>query len=244
MQKKVAIKLHQVQKHFNLPTYRYHTLRDRILNSFRPNPSRKIQVLKPLNLEIYQGECVGIVGRNGCGKSTLLKIMSRVYMPDKKGKITLHGSHILLNLGIGFAPQMTGRENLYINASILGLKRAEIKEIEQQIIEFSELGDFIHQKIKYYSSGMVQRLAFSIALHIRADILFLDEVFAVGDAKFVQKAIRAIEDNFIGKKTVILVSHAQEHIQKYCNRVLVLNKGELLFDGDPIKAYEIYNQLE
>ena len=241
---KLAVELKNVSKHFYLPTHKHLTLRDHFFHLFTPNPVNKVQVLHPLNVRIQQGECIGVIGRNGSGKSTLLKIMSGVYVPDAGGKVRINGRYILLNLGLGFAQQMTGLENIYINGSILGLKKAAIKNLQQKIIDFSELGDFIHQKIKYYSSGMVQRLAFSIALHVEADILFLDEVFAVGDAKFVQKATQAIEQEFIGKKTIILVSHSQAQIEEYCSRVLLMHQGKLLFDGDAKTAYQIYNQLE
>jgi len=244
MKEKIAIELININKDFYIFKHQLITIREKILNFFEKNSVQRIEVLKDINLQIFKGECVGIIGRNGSGKSTLLKIMSGVYVPDGNGKVKIHGQHILLNLGLGFAPQMTGYENIYINGSILGLKKSEIQKIERKIIEFSELEDFIYQKVKYYSSGMVQRLAFSIALYVKTDILFLDEVFAVGDAKFVKKATEAIEEHFIGKKTIIMVSHDQEQIEKYCQRVFLLHKGQLIFEGRPKEAYAIYNQLD
>jgi ABC-type polysaccharide/polyol phosphate transport system ATPase subunit len=246
MEKEIAICLRQVSKTFRLSKRPIYTLKERVFDFFRFHGSDTFQALKNINLEIYKGECVGLVGRNGSGKSTLTKIMTGIYMPDKGGKVVMHGDHLLLNLGLGFAHELTARDNVYINASILGLSQEKIKYIFDDIFEFAELQAFVDVKIKYFSSGMVQRLAFSIAMYAESDIVFLDEVFAVGDAKFVKKATDAIEKNFILNKnrTIILVSHSEEHILKYCSRAFLLHKGELVLTGSPQEVLAKYNTLQ
>ena len=243
-EKEISLELKNVSKTFNLYDKTYHTIKDRLFNFYKKNNQKTICAVKKLNLEIFKGECIGIVGRNGSGKSTLTKIMSGAYIPDEGGIVNRIGSHLLLNLGVGFSHELTARENIYVNGSTLGLRVKQVDEIFHDIINFSELHDFVDTKIKYFSSGMVQRLSFSIALYANADIIFLDEVFAVGDEKFQAKATKVLEDNWIKGRTAIIVSHSSGLIEKYCNRTILMHKGELLYFGDTKIALEKYKELE
>jgi len=194
-----------------------------------------------MSLDILQGECVGLIGRNGSGKSTLTKLLAGVYKTDT-GYINITGSTMLMNLGVGMSHELTARENIYVSGSVLGLKIKEVDAIFDEIVDFAELRDFIDTKIKFFSSGMVARLAFSIAVNAGADIMFLDEIFAVGDMKFQEKAVKVFESSWIKGKTVVLVSHTMDIIQKYCKRSAYLKKGELVFFGETAKAVELYQQ--
>lgn len=191
------------------------------------------------SLEIFKGECIGLLGRNGSGKSTIVKVLAGVY-PTDTGYIKINGTTMLMNLGVGMSHELTARENIYVSASVLGLKIKEVDKIFDTIVDFAELREFIDTKIKYFSSGMVARLAFSIAVNAGADIMFLDEVFAVGDVKFQEKAIKVFESSWIKGKTVILVSHTMDVIRQYCKRVGFMKNGELVYFGDPDKAIEMY----
>jgi ABC-2 type transport system ATP-binding protein len=201
--------------------------------------SKKVEAIKPMDFEIYKGECIGILGRNGCGKSTLIRLLAGVF-PCDTGEINIFGTTLLMNLGVGMSHQLTARENIYVSASVLGLKIKEIDAIFDTIVDFAELRDFIDTKIKYFSSGMVARLGFSIAVNAGADIMFLDEIFAVGDMKFQEKAIKVFESSWIEGKTVILVSHSMDVVQKYCSRTAFMKNGSLMYFGDTEKAVQMY----
>ncbi|MCB0478726.1 MAG: ABC transporter ATP-binding protein [Crocinitomicaceae bacterium] len=242
-QKEIALKLENVRKTFVVSNKTFLSIKDRLFNLHRKNEKKTIYALKNVNLEVHKGECIGIVGRNGSGKSTLTKIMSGAFQPDKGGKVIRNGTHLLMNLGVGFSHELTARENVYVNGSTLGLTVKQIDEIFHDIIQFAELEEFVDTKIKYFSSGMVQRLSFSIAMYAQADILFLDEVFAVGDNKFKEKATEMLEKSWMQGCTTIMVSHSNALIQKYCSKVLVLNKGEQIFYGDVKEGLEIYEGL-
>ncbi|QHL85953.1 ATP-binding cassette domain-containing protein [Nibribacter ruber] len=190
-------------------------------------------------MEIFKGECIGLLGRNGSGKSTLVKVLAGVY-PTDSGYINIEGTTMLMNLGVGMSHELTARENIYVSGSVLGLKIKEIDAIFDEIVDFAELREFIDTKIKFFSSGMVARLGFSIAVKAGADIMFLDEIFAVGDVKFQEKAIKVFESSWIEGKTVILVSHSMEVIRKYCSRAAFMKNGELVFVGDTEKAIDLY----
>ncbi len=240
MEKEISIKLENVNKTFNISNNENQTLRYKLLNFYKRNTIRKFQALKNINIEIYKGETIGVIGRNGSGKTTLTKLMSGAYSPDKGGLISKYGSSLLLNLGVGFSHELTARDNIYVNGSTLGLKMKQIDEIFNDIIAFAELEDFIDVKIKKYSSGMIQRLSFSIALYANADIIFLDEVFAVGDAIFQQKATKVLEENWLKGRTAIIVSHSNGLIQKYCNRTILLENGKMIYFGDTETAVSMY----
>ncbi|MEJ7654279.1 MAG: ABC transporter ATP-binding protein [Chloroflexia bacterium] len=188
--------------------------------------------LKDVSLDIRHGEAVGVIGRNGAGKSTMLKLLSRITKPTT-GSITLHGRvGSLLEVGTGFHSELTGRENIYLNGAILGMGRAEIRRKLDQIVAFSEIEDFINTPVKYYSSGMYTRLAFSVAAHLEPDILVVDEVLAVGDAAFQKKCLGRMQDVAREGRTVLFVSHNMLAIQSLCQRAVWLEAGEVAADGE------------
>ena len=197
--------------------------------------------LNGIDLEIKKGEAVGIIGKNGAGKSTLLKLLSRVTAPTE-GTIDIYGRITsMLEVGTGFHPEMTGRENVYMNGAILGMTRAEIDSKMNQIIEFSEVGEFIDTPVKRYSSGMYVKLAFSVAAHLDSEIMIMDEVLAVGDMKFQQKCLNKMRDAAtLQGKTVLYVSHNMNTIRQLCDRCIVLSEGKVVFDGDIEKAIQVY----
>jgi ABC-2 type transport system ATP-binding protein len=239
MKKALAIQAKGISKTFHISEDSHNTVKHRLFNLFNPPRTKKVQAIKTMDFDIYKGECVGILGRNGCGKSTLIRLLAGVF-PVDTGEINIYGSTLLMNLGVGMSHQLTARENIYISASVLGLKIKEIDAIFDQIVDFAELRDFIDTKIKYFSSGMVARLGFSIAVNAGADIMFLDEIFAVGDMKFQEKAIKVFESSWIEGKTVILVSHSMDVVQKYCSRTAFMKNGSLMYFGDTDKAIQMY----
>ena len=198
--------------------------------------------LDNVSLEIKAGERVGLIGLNGAGKSTLLKTVARIYHPNE-GKIEVTGKVTpLLSTGTGFDVELSGRENLAINALLLGYKPDEIKAREEYVIEFSGLREFIDTPIKYYSSGMQAKLAFSVATILEPEIFLVDEVFATGDVKFVQKATNKMKELFAAASIVMFVSHSISHVIEVCNRALVLDAGKVVFDGTPEAAAEFYHR--
>lgn len=234
-----AIVAKNISKTFHITEDSNNTIKQRLFNLFNSPRAKKVQALKPVSLEIMKGECIGLLGRNGCGKSTLVKLLSGVYTSDT-GYLKINGSTMLMNLGVGMSHALTARENIYVSASVLGLRIKEVDAIFDKIVEFAELQEFVDTKIKYFSSGMVARLGFSIAVNAGADVMFLDEIFAVGDMKFQEKAIKVFESSWIQGKTVVLVSHSMDVIKKYCTRSIFMKKGELNFIGDTDKAIELY----
>ncbi len=239
MTKALAIQAKGISKTFHISEDSHNTVKHRLFNLFNPPRSKKVPAIKPMDFEIYKGECIGILGRNGCGKSTLIRLLAGVF-PIDTGEININGTTLLMNLGVGMSHQLTARENIYVSASVLGLKIREIDAIFDTIVDFAELREFIDTKIKYFSSGMVARLGFSIAVNAGADIMFLDEIFAVGDMKFQEKAIKVFESSWIEGKTVILVSHSMDVVQKYCNRTAFMKNGSLMYFGDTDKAIQMY----
>src|ERR1700759_1130189 len=217
MEKEIAIQAKNISKTFHITEDSHNTVKHRLFNIFNPPRAKHVEAVKMMNFEVKTGECIGLIGRNGCGKSTLTKLLAGVY-PTDTGYITINGSTLLMNLGVGMSHELTARENIYVSASVLGKKIKEVDEIFDKIIEFAELENFIDTKIKFFSSGMVARLGFSIAVNAGADIMFLDEIFAVGDVKFQEKAIKVFESSWIEGKTVILVSHSMEVVRRYCSK--------------------------
>ena len=231
----IAIKVSNLHKSFKLPTERSMSLKQTIFNRLRGIKGFKRQeVLKSINLEIKKGDFIGIVGRNGSGKSTLLKILAGVYYPEK-GHVTVNGNLIpFIELGVGFNPELTGRENVYLNGALLGFSNQEMDAMYDEIVRFAELEDFMDQKLKNFSSGMQVRLAFSIAIKAEGDILVLDEVLAVGDEAFQTKCNQFF--NKIKKdksKTVILVTHSMDNVRQFCNRAVLIKNGVVEIDGSP-----------
>jgi len=239
MTKALAIQAKGISKTFHISEDSHNTVKHRLFNLFNPPRSKKVEAIKTMDFDVYKGECVGLLGRNGCGKSTLIRLLAGVF-PSDTGQINIYGNTLLMNLGVGMSHQLTARENIYVSASVLGLKIKEIDSIFDQIVEFAELREFIDTKIKYFSSGMVARLGFSIAVNAGADIMFLDEIFAVGDMKFQEKAVKVFESSWIEGKTVILVSHTMEVIRKYCSRTAFMKNGSLVFFGDTEEAIQMY----
>ena len=201
-----------------------------------------LSALSHLNFEIKKGESLGILGRNGSGKSTLLKIIAGVTKPSD-GRITVSGRVApLIELGAGFHPELTGKENAYLNASILGIKRKEMDRLYKGIVDFSELHDFMDQPVKHYSSGMYMRLAFSVAVAEKPDILLVDEILAVGDIRFQEKCLTRIKEFQKQGATLVLVTHSSEQIENYCHKVLVLDSGKQVYFGETKEGIEKYHQ--
>lgn len=206
---------------------------------------QRFWALNGIDLTVKKGEALGIIGGNGAGKSTMLKILSRITAPTE-GSVDLYGRIAsMLEVGTGFSPEMTGRENIYMNGAILGMTKAEIDAKMEDIIEFSEVRDFIDTPVKRYSSGMYVKLAFSVAAHLDSEIMIMDEVLAVGDMAFQKKCLDKMRDAAtVQGKTVLYVSHNMNTIRKLCDRCIVLDQGRIIFDGDVEKAIEIYLGLD
>ena len=230
----IAVKVEHVSKFFKLPTESTQSLRTTMVNRFRGIKGYKEQhVLKDISFEVKKGDFFGILGRNGSGKSTLLKIISQIYYPEK-GSVTVDGKLVsFIELGVGFNPELTGRENVYLNGALLGFSREEIDTMYDDIVEFAELRDFMHQKLKNYSSGMQVRLAFSVAIKAQGDILVLDEVLAVGDEAFQRKCNDYFLERKKSGKTTILVTHDMSAVKKYCNKAVLIENGLVKALGNP-----------
>ena len=222
----VALKVGHVSKNFKLPVERAGSLKNMLFNWLRGIRGYRTQeVLKDITFDIKQGEFFGIVGKNGSGKSTLLKLISQIYTPNT-GTIEVDGKLVpFIELGVGFNPELTGRENVYLNGAMLGFSNDEIDAMYDDIVEFAELGDFMEQKLKNYSSGMQVRLAFSVAIKSQGDILVLDEVLAVGDEAFQKKCQNYFFEAKRNKKTVILVTHSMPDVRRYCDRAMLIQDG-------------------
>ncbi|KFI64271.1 polysaccharide ABC transporter, ATP-binding protein [Bifidobacterium cuniculi] len=242
MDQPVVLDVEHVEKWFKLPTEQASGLKQAFINWTRGIKGYKEQrVLKDITFQVHQGEFFGIVGRNGGGKSTLLKIISQIYMPNR-GKVSVQGKLVpFIELGVGFNPELTGRENVYLNGALLGFTPEEVDGMYDDIVEFAELGEFMDQKLKNYSSGMQVRLAFSVAIKAQGDILVLDEVLAVGDEAFQRKC-----DDFFTQirkdptKTVILVTHDMSAVKRYCTRAMFIEDGEVAVIGDKASVAERY----
>ncbi len=234
-----AICVKDVYKNFNVYLDKANTIKEKLLFLMR-NRKEKREVLKGINLNIKKGEAVALIGTNGSGKSTLLKLMTKILYPNS-GTIEINGKLTsLLELGAGFHPDFSGRENIYFNASIFGLTRKEIDERLEDIIEFSELRNFIDNPIRTYSSGMFMRLAFAVAINVNADILLVDEILSVGDEHFQNKCIEKMLELKNEGKTMVFVTHSMESVKKLCTRAIWLYNGEIEMDGqamDVIKKY-------
>ncbi|MBQ3348000.1 ABC transporter ATP-binding protein [Candidatus Saccharibacteria bacterium] len=240
----VAISVKNLHKSFKLPTEQTSGLKQAIFNRLRGIKGYKEQkVLKGLDFEIKKGEFIGIIGRNGSGKSTLLKILAGIYYPEK-GEVTINGNLVpFIELGVGFNPELTGRENVYLNGALLGFSNSEMDKMYDDIWEFAELKPFQDQKLKNYSSGMQVRLAFSIAIRAKGDILLLDEVLAVGDAAFQQKCNHYFQELKQTNQTVILVTHTMDNVRKFCDRAILIDDGKIVKDGDPNTVADAYLKL-
>ena len=242
MEKDIAIKVTHVSKTFKLYYDKANTLKEKLLFFTKKNKSKDsiLHVLKDINLTINKGESVALIGTNGSGKSTLLKLMTKIIYPNK-GRITTNGKLTsLLELGAGFHDDFTGRENIYFNASIFGLTRKQIDEKIDEIVDFSELHDFIDNPVRTYSSGMYMRLAFSVAINVQADILLIDEILAVGDQHFQEKCFNKLKELKREGKTIVIVTHNINQVKQFCDRAVWLYKGEIRKDGPVSEVLEEY----
>lgn len=225
-----AIEVHNVTKQFRVYKDKGHSLKEKVLFHER-NRYEVRTVLNNISFTIKKGEAVGLIGRNGCGKSTTLKLLTRIIYPDE-GSIEVNGRvSSLLELGAGFHPDLSGRDNIYINASIFGLTKKEIDARLQDIIDFSELNEFIDNPVRTYSSGMYMRLAFSVAIHVNADILLIDEILAVGDTNFQTKCFNKLQEIKASGTTIVIVSHSLQQIESICDRSIWINDGTIMGDG-------------
>ena len=234
-----AVSVKNVYKSFNVYLDKANTIKEKML-FFSRNRKEKREVLKDVSLNIKRGEVVALIGTNGSGKSTLLKLMTKILYPNS-GTIEINGKLTsLLELGAGFHPDFSGRENIYFNASIFGLERKQIDERLEEIIKFSELERFIDNPVRTYSSGMYMRLAFSVAINVNADILLIDEILSVGDEHFQNKCINKMNDLKKQNKTMVFVTHSMDTVQKLCNRAVWLNDGRIMMDGAVNEVIEKY----
>lgn len=235
-----TIKIEHVYKTFNVYLDKASTIKEKLLFLFTRNRKEKREVLKDINFNIRQGEAVALIGTNGSGKSTLLKLLTKIIYPNK-GKITTEGKLTsLLELGAGFHPDFSGRENIYFNASIFGLTRKEIDKRIDKIIEFSELDKFIDNPVRTYSSGMYMRLAFSVAINVDADILLIDEILSVGDEHFQRKCFEKMKELKAEGKTMVFVTHDMGAVKELCDRAVWLYNGVVRMDGDTTTVVNEY----
>ena len=234
-----SIEIRNMSKSFKIMYDKPLTLKDRLI-SWKRNKYEMRTVMHDITLDIKKGETVALIGVNGSGKSTLLKIMTKILYPNK-GTVKTYGKlSSLLELGAGFHPDFTGRENIYFNAAIFGLSRQEIDKRMDEIIEFSELGAFIDNPVRVYSSGMYMRLAFSIAINVDAEILLIDEILAVGDQHFQEKCFKKLEELKNSNKTIVIVTHNLQQVNELCSRAIWVQNGVIKLDGNPkevVKAY-------
>ena len=234
-----AIEIKDVHKSYRIYHDKSSSLKEKAL-FWKRNRYEVRQVLRGVSFRVAKGEAVGLIGVNGCGKSTLLKLMARIIYPNQ-GKVEISGRvSSLIELGAGFHPDMTGRENIYINASIFGLTKEEIDRRLEEIIQFSELGAAIDTPVRTYSSGMYMRLAFSVAIHVDADILLVDEILAVGDAGFQDKCFNKLKSIKACGTTIVIVSHSLGQIEEICDRSIWLKDGKVEMVGDPRQVHARY----
>jgi ABC-type polysaccharide/polyol phosphate transport system ATPase subunit len=238
-----ALAIDHLSKTFRIPHQRYSTLKERALHPFRSRTYEELRAVDDVTVDIAQGEFFGIVGRNGSGKSTLLKCLAGIYAIDA-GSVAVEGQlSPFIELGVGFNPDLTARENVIINAIMLGLTRRQARERFDDIIAFAELENFLDLKLKNYSSGMHVRLSFSVAIQADADILLVDEVLAVGDAAFQQKCFDAFDELKASGKTIVFVTHDMNAVERFCDRAMLLEHGRVQMIGEPHVIARAYNEL-
>ncbi|MCE3267731.1 MAG: transporter related protein [Solirubrobacterales bacterium] len=239
----LAIEVRGVEKTFRVPTHRIDSLKERVVHPFARPEYRTLHALRGVSFDVRRGEFFGIVGRNGSGKSTLLKILASIYRADA-GTIRMAGRPApFIELGVGFNPELTARENVVLNGVMMGLSQREARRKLDTVLEFAELEEFVDMKLKNYSSGMLVRLAFSVMLEADTEILLIDEVLAVGDASFQQKCRDVFHEMKRGDRTVVLVTHDMTAVQTYCDRAMLLEDGGLSFIGDPEEAGRQYLRM-
>jgi ABC-type polysaccharide/polyol phosphate transport system ATPase subunit len=243
VQRPVVIEARGVDKTFRIPSHRIDSLKERAVHPFARIEYRELRALQDVSFDVHEGEFFGIVGRNGSGKSTLLKILASIYRADG-GRIRMAGRLApFIELGVGFNPDLTARENVVLNGVMMGLSQREARRRLGAVLEFGDLQEFVDLKLKNYSSGMMVRLAFSVMIQADADILLIDEVLAVGDAAFQQKCMNVFHDMRDAGRTIVLVTHDMGTVQKFCHRAMLLHDGELRYVGDPEEAGREYLRL-
>jgi ABC-type polysaccharide/polyol phosphate transport system ATPase subunit len=237
----ISVHAENLTQRFRVIHERPDTLRELFAKFLRkPVKYHDFEAVNDVSFDVRQGEVVGFIGRNGSGKSTLLKIVAGVYRPTS-GRVHVEGTIApLIELGAGMHPELTGRENIILNGLLMGYSKNQMKEREERIIDFAEIGDFINAPVKQYSSGMYLRLAFSVATEVDPDVLILDEILAVGDFAFQQKCFDRMKSFREMGKTIIMVSHSVEQVINLCDRCILLDKGKMVFNGDPRRAVAIY----
>ncbi len=240
----LAIKVEKLSKIFKLPREKNSSIKSSIINFYKRKKGYELQsALNDVSFEIKKGEFFGIVGRNGSGKSTLLKLIAGIYTPNS-GHIHVDGKLTpFIELGVGFNPELSGRENVFLNGALMGFNRKDMRVLYKDIVEFAELKKFMDQKLKNYSSGMQVRLAFSIAIHAKSDILLIDEVLAVGDEAFQQKCFSVFEKYKAAKKTIVLVTHDMGIVERFCDRALMLQDGVVTKIGHPRTVAYLYSEV-
>ena len=239
----VVIEARGIEKTFRVPEHRMDTFKERVTHPFTRVEYRELQALRDISFDVHSGEFFGIVGQNGSGKSTLLKILASIYAADA-GRVRMAGRLApFIELGVGFNPELTARDNTVINGVLMGLSKREARRRLDAVLEFAELEEFVELKLKNYSSGMMVRLAFAIMVQAEADIMLIDEVLAVGDAAFAQRCMEVFEEKRRAGATVVLVTHDMTTVQSMCDRALVLDAGELQHVGDPEQAALQYYRL-
>ena len=241
---KPVITVLNLSKTFKLPHEKNNSIKSALISSWRKKRTFEVQqALDDISFEINKGEFFGIVGRNGSGKSTLLKLIAGIYTPTS-GTVTVNGKLTpFIELGVGFNPELTGRENVFLNGALLGFDRKEIAERYPEIVKFAELERFMDQKLKNYSSGMQVRLAFSIAIQAQSDVLVLDEVLAVGDEAFQEKCIDIFEKYQAKKQTIVLVTHNMEMVKRFCTRAVLIDNGKIRAIGEPREIAREYSEM-
>lgn len=241
---KTAIKVTNLTKSFKIPIEPTNRLKHQVIGLFRGSKGyREFTPLKDISLEIKKGEFFGIVGRNGSGKSTLLKTIAGIYTPNK-GSVKVNGVLVpFIELGVGFNHELTGRENVYLNGALLGFSTQEIDTMYDEIVAFAELEDFMEEKLKNYSSGMQVRLAFSIAIRAQSDILLLDEVLAVGDEAFQKKCYQYFTELRKNKRTVVLVTHDMDAVQRFCSKAIMIDNGKIVASGNSADVAQAYREV-
>jgi ABC-2 type transport system ATP-binding protein len=237
------LEVREVGKTFEVPAVRRDTLRAHVLDLFRPRPVRALRVLDGISFAVEPGETLGIMGRNGCGKSTLLKIIAGIYRPDRGAVHVRAPLTAILELGVGWNPELDAVDNVYLVGSVMGLTLREIRRALDRIFAFAELEAFARQKLQHYSSGMAARLAYAVAFHAVREVLILDEVFAVGDAGFRARCEARYRELAAAGHTVLVVSHDARTISTFCHRALVLDGGHVAFEGKGSEAVEAYFRL-
>jgi ABC-2 type transport system ATP-binding protein len=244
MDKDPAIRIHKVSKLFKLPHEKNTSIKSMIINFYRSQKGYEMQkAVDDVSLEIKKGEFFGIIGRNGSGKSTLLKLLAGIYVPTH-GDVEINGTLTpFIELGVGFNQELTGRENVYLNGALLGFSRKEMEEMYQDVVDFAEIERFMDQKLKNYSSGMQVRLAFSIAIRAKSDILLIDEVLAVGDLAFQEKCYRFFDQIKNSNRTVVFISHDSSAVQRFCDRVAIVDGGKMIDVGEPKKMVLKYGAI-